>query len=54
MRIGDLVNDKRCRSPKLGKAGLILSIIGGICWVMWPSSPELPLWVSEDDLELCE
>ena len=44
MKVGDLVDDTRCRSPRLGKAGLILSVVGDMAWVRWPSSPHFPLW----------
>ena len=53
MEVGSLVNDKRCRSTKFGKAGLILAIVGSVCWVMWPTAPDMPLWASADDLEVC-
>ncbi len=52
MRVGDLVNDKRCKSATLGKSGLILAVVGKMCWVMWPSSPDFPLWAPANELEL--
>ena len=52
MKVGDLVNDKRCSDTRFGKAGLILAIVGDTCWVMWPNVPDMPLWVREEELEI--
>mgnify|MGYP001222361853 CR=1 FL=1 len=52
MKVADLVNDKRCEGTMFGKAGIILAIVGDTCWVMWPDSPEMPLWAPEFYLEL--
>ena len=54
MKVGDLVNDKRCRNPMFGRAGIVLSIVGDTCWVMWPTAPDHPLWAPIEDLELCK
>jgi len=54
MKVSDLVNDKRCSDTMFGKAGLILAIVGDTCWVMWPTSPDCPLWTPTNDLELCK
>ncbi len=52
MKIGDLVNDKRCKTPRYGKTGLVMSVVDDMVLVMWPLSPEMPLWTSVDDLVL--
>ena len=52
MKIGSLVNDKRCNDPKFGKAGIILAVVGNTCWVMWPNNPEMPLWADKKVLEV--
>ena len=52
MKVGDLVNDSRCKDTPFGKAGIILAIVGDTCWVMWPGSLDCPLWADKEALEL--
>jgi len=43
--VGDLVDDTRCSdSSGKGRSGLVLAVVGDKVWVMWPSTPEMPLW----------
>jgi len=52
MKVGDLVNDKRCSDTEFGKCGIILAIVGDTCWVMWGLHPDVPLWADKEVLEL--
>ena len=43
--VGDLVDDTRCSDKSgVGRAGLVMAVVGDMVWVMWPSAPEMPLW----------
>ena len=43
--VGDLVDDTRCSDKSgVGRAGLVLAVVGDSIWVMWPSAPDMPLW----------
>ena len=46
MKVGDLVDDVRCKHWNHGKAGLILYVDqhDSTARVRWPRSPEMPLW----------
>ena len=52
MKVGSLVNDKRCNDTEFGKSGIILAVVGDTCWVMWPRCPDVPLWADKEVLEL--
>ena len=52
MKVGSLVNDKRCSDTEFGKCGIILAIVGDTCWVMWGLHPDVPLWADKEVLEL--
>jgi len=46
VKVGDLVDDLRCKGTHHGKAGLVLYVdqFDSTARVRWRSSPEMPLW----------
>ena len=54
MKVGDLVDDLRCKGTHHGKAGLVLYVdhFDETARVRWRSSPEMPLWAPMRHLRL--